>query len=206
MAPAFRLWLRGTRPAGHRPRRLQPPRPTRSRHDTQGETSDLPFHGWRAFATGLVRPQTLHHRETRANNRLGIDLDVDEATWILQSNHCNQDVALESCRRHQDRFKRIVSTPELPNTASPAQSTSETGVHGAIGLQQGRLSPKSGMSNPVVTLKEPNEQQNLRDWINEICTMRSHYLEEGDSAMFTAIPTQFLSAAGHSTHRVSVGS
>ncbi len=33
-----------------------------------------------------------------------------------------------------------------------------------------------------MTLKEPNEQQNLRDWINEICTMRVHYLEEGDSA------------------------
>ena len=96
---------------------------------------------------------------TRANNHLGIDLEVDEATWILQSNHCNQDVALEACRRHHDRFKRIVSTPELPNIASSAQSTSETGVHGATGLQRGRLSSKSGMSNPVVTLKEPNEQQ-----------------------------------------------
>jgi hypothetical protein len=60
------------------------------------------------------------------------------------------------------------------------------------------------MSNPVVTLKEPNEQQNLRDWINEICTMRLHYLKKRLGN--TATPTQVLSADGHSAHRVSVGS
>jgi hypothetical protein len=121
---------------------------------------------------------------TQASNWFGVELDTDEATRLLRDrdSRCNLDEALEAYRREHDRFKRTVSTPELPNIASSAQSTSETGVHGAIGLQRGRLSPKSGMSNPVVTLKEPNEQQNLRDWINEICTMRVHYLEEGDSA------------------------
>ena len=119
---------------------------------------------------------------TQANNQFGDDLDVKDAIWILQNNHCNLDEALEACRRHRGQFPKTVSTPELPNTASSAQSTSETGVRGATGLQRGRLSPKSGMRNPVVTLKEPNEQQTLRDWINELCTMRRCYLEGGDSA------------------------
>ena len=109
---------------------------------------------------------------TLANNWFGVELDTDEATRLLRDSRCNLDETLEAYRRQHDRFKRTVSTPELQNIASSAQSTSETGVHGAIGLQRGKLSSKSGMSNPVVTLKEPNEQQNLRDWINEICTMR----------------------------------
>jgi hypothetical protein len=119
---------------------------------------------------------------TQINYWFGDELDTDHATRLLLDKHCNLDEALEAYRRHLDRLKKTVSTPKLPNTASPAQSTSETGVHGAIGLQRGRLSPKSIMSDPVVTLKEPNEQQNLRDWINEICTMRLHYLKERDSA------------------------
>jgi hypothetical protein len=75
---------------------------------------------------------------TQANNRHGVDLDIDDATWILQSNHCNLNEALEACSINRAAKPRTGSTPEPPNTASSAQSTSETGVHGAIGLQRRR--------------------------------------------------------------------
>jgi hypothetical protein len=58
---------------------------------------------------------------TLANNRIGIDLDVDEATWILRSNHCNLDEALEACRRHQTDSRGLSAHPSsrtplrLPN-------------------------------------------------------------------------------------------
>ena len=83
---------------------------------------------------------------TLASNWFSVELDTDEATRLLRDSRCNLDETLEAYRRQHDRFKRTVSTPELQNIASSAQSTTETGVHGAIGLQRGRLSPKSGMN------------------------------------------------------------
>ena len=87
---------------------------------------------------------------TLANNRFGDDLNLDDATRLLRDNHCNVDDALEAYGRHQAKFRRAVITPELPNNASSAQSTPETGVRGATGLQRRRLSPKL-VKKPVKT-------------------------------------------------------
>ncbi len=40
---------------------------------------------------------------TQANNRFGVDLNIDDATRLLRDNHCNVDDALEAYGRHRER-------------------------------------------------------------------------------------------------------
>ncbi len=68
-------------------------------------------------ATGLLQtladalPQSTHNSPleelaivlmTQANNRFGVDLNIDDATRLLRDSHCNVDDALEAYGRHTE--------------------------------------------------------------------------------------------------------
>ena len=80
--------------------------------------TDQPAIDEHAEATRLLQtlvdapPQSTHNSPleelaivfmTRANNRFGDDLNIDDATRLLRDNHCNVDDALEAYGRHRER-------------------------------------------------------------------------------------------------------
>ena len=89
-----------------------------------------------------------------ARGQSGIDIDPHYAQQLLRDNHRDMENALKAYGLHLVELQKAANTTELSSNASSAQSTSETGVRGATGLQRGRLSPKSSKTTAKGTRTE----------------------------------------------------